>query len=248
MADAQSSKWPKRLPQLSREQLRIRDEFMALWHDELPQRYKIIERFNHGYPADRSRLLHGGIRTLEIGAGLGGHLEFENLDAQEYYALELRPEMAERLRRRYPQCRVMVGDCQKPLPFPGAFFDRILAIHVLEHLPNLPAAIREIHRVIRPAGQLCIVIPCEGGIAYTLARNISARRLFERRFKQPYDWLIRSEHINLPDEILEELSVLFEVCHRKFFPLLIPVVTLNLCIGLTLRPRHGSGCLTEDIR
>jgi ubiquinone/menaquinone biosynthesis C-methylase UbiE len=138
----------------------------------------------------------------------------------------------------------MVGDCQRPLPFPDAFFDRVLAIHVLEHLPNLPAALREIHRVIRPAGQLCIVIPCEGGIAYSLSRNISARRLFERRFKQSYDWLIRSEHINLPVEILQELSVLFEVCHRRFFPLLVPIVTLNLCIGLTLWPRHAASSPT----
>jgi len=244
MAEAAPSKWPKALPRLTSEQLRIRDEFMALWHEELPQRYRIIERFNHGYPVSRSRSLKGDIRTLEIGAGLGGHLEFEDLEVQEYYALELRPEMAGRLRKRYPQCRVMVGDCQRPLPFPDAFFDRVLAIHVLEHLPNLPAALREIHRVIRPAGQLCIVIPCEGGIAYSLSRNISARRLFERRFKQSYDWLIRSEHINLPVEILQELSVLFEVCHRRFFPLLVPIVTLNLCIGLTLWPRHAASSPT----
>jgi SAM-dependent methyltransferase len=233
-----SSKWPKQLPLLSREQVCIRDEFMALWHEELPQRYKVIERFNHGYPVSRSRDLKGSIRTLEIGAGLGGHLEFENLSAQEYYALELRAEMAERLRQRYPQCHAMVGDCQQHLPFPDAFFDRVLAIHVLEHLPNLPAALSEIRRVIRARGHFCVVIPCEGGILYSLARNVSARRLFEKRFKQSYDWLIQSEHINLPDEILAELAVLFEIQHRRFFPLLVPVVGLNLCIGLTLQPRH----------
>ena len=27
------------------------------------------------------------------------------------------------------------------------YFDRILAVHVLEHLPNLPAAIRECYRL-----------------------------------------------------------------------------------------------------
>lgn len=233
-----SHKWPKRLPSLSAEQESIRDQFMALWHEELPQRYKIIEHFKHGYPVSQLHTNNRRIRTLGIGAGLGGHLEFEDLSIQEYYALELRLEMAERLRQRYPQCRTIVGDCQQHLPFPDNFFDRVLAIHVLEHLPNLPAALIEIRRVLRPTGQLCVVIPCEGGIAYSFALNISARRLFEKRFKQSYDWLIQSEHINLPGEIIEELSLLFETQHRRFFPLLIPVVTLNLCIGLTLKPRY----------
>jgi SAM-dependent methyltransferase len=235
-----SPKWPKRLPELSAEQLRIRDQFMALWHEELPKRYRIVERFNHGYPVSRSAGLRETLRTLEIGAGLGAHLEFEDLAAQEYFALELRPEMAERLRKRYPQCQTIVGDCQQRLPMADAFFDRVLAIHVLEHLPDLPAALREIRRVIRPSGQFCVVIPCEGGIAYSVARNISARRFFEKRFGQSYDWLYRSEHINLPWEILEELSRLFEIQHRRFFPLPVPVVTLNLCIGLTLKPLPDS--------
>jgi len=232
-----SAKWPKRLAPLTAEQLRIRDEFMSLWHEELPQRYQVVERFNHGYSVKRVLGPRQNIRTLEVGAGLGGHLEFEDLSRQEYYALELRPEMADRLRERFPSCHVVVGDCQQKLPLPDDHFDRVLAIHVLEHLPNLPAALREIHRVLKPSGHFSVVIPCEGGMAYSLARNISARRVFEKRFKQSYDWLIRSEHINVPEEILTELSELFEIQHRQFFPLFIPVVTFNLCIGLTLRPR-----------
>jgi SAM-dependent methyltransferase len=236
----QPTKWPKQLPELSAEQLRIRDAFMMLWHDELPQRYRLIERFNHGYPVRRRVKLPGKRRTLEIGAGLGTHLQFEDLDTQDYFALELRPEMAARLKERFPRCQTIVGDCQQSLPMPDAYFDRVLAIHVLEHLPNLPAALREIRRVLTPSGQFCVVIPCEGGFAYSLARRVSAQRIFEERFQQPYEWLIRSEHINEPDEILTELARLFEVRHRSFFPLMIPSVAVNLCIGLTLHPRRDS--------
>ena len=231
------SKWPKALPELTAEQRAVRDQFMALWHEILPRRYGLLERFNQRYPLrslDRSKARP---RTLEIGAGLGGHLAYENLERQEYYALELRPAMAERLAERFPQCRALVGDCQVRLPFDDRFFDRVLAIHVLEHLPNLPAALAEVHRVLRPDGCFAVVIPCEGGFAYALARNVSARRVFERRFNQPYDWLIRSEHVNVPGEIAEELDRRFVVAHRRFFPLGLPLVDLNLCIGLTLRPR-----------
>jgi ubiquinone/menaquinone biosynthesis C-methylase UbiE len=221
---------------LTPEQLRIRDEFMGLWHETLPAKYAVIERFNHGYPVRMRRRKKERIRSLEIGAGLGAHLAFEDLSTQEYYALELRPEMAARIAERFPSCTVTTGDCQARLSFEHDYFDRVLAIHVLEHLPDLPAALREIHRVLKPDGQLCVVIPCEGGLAYTLARNISARRLFEKRFNQPYDWLIDSEHINRPDEIVDELARLFTIEGKRYFPLSIPVISLNLCIGLTLTP------------
>jgi hypothetical protein len=43
--------------------------------------------------------------------------------------------------------------------------------------------------------------------------------------------------MNRPGEILEVLAPHFTVEHRSFFPLVVPVVTINLCIGLTLKPR-----------
>ena len=225
--------WPKKLPELTPEQRRIKDDFMRHWLEVLPRRYGLIERFNHGYPMQWAA---PGQKTLEIGAGLGEHLAYEDLSSGEYTAVEFRPEIANKLKARFPQAKVLSQDCQKPMPLPEAHFDRVLAIHVLEHLPDLPAAIREIRRLIKPSGRLCAVIPCEGGLAYGLARRISAKRIFEKRYQMPYDWCIQSEHINMPNEILEELGRSFEIESRSFFPLKIPSVTFNLVIGLCLRP------------
>ncbi len=232
------SPWPKKLPQLSAEQERIRDDFMRYWHEVLPNRYAIIERFNHGYPA-RSRL--AGAKTLEIGAGLGEHLAFEQDQDENYWAVELRAEMAEIIKRRYPRVHTVVGDCQQRLPLEDASFDRALAIHVLEHLPDLPSAIAELRRVLKDQGRLIAVIPCEGGLAYGLARRISAQRIFERRYKISYDWFVKSEHINFPREIIAELTKHFEILERRYFPLRIPIITANLVIGLTMRPREADG-------
>lgn len=230
------SKWPKTLPPLTEEQERIKDDWMRYWLGLLPRKYGALERFNHGYPARRGR---PGTRVLEVGAGLGAHASYENVRESEYHALELRPEMAAEIRRRHPGVSVVTGDCQKSLPFADAFFDRVVAIHVLEHLPDLPAALREIRRALKPDGQLCAVIPCEGGLAYEVARSISSRRLFEKRYGMSYDFCIRSEHVNQAHEILAELAVLFETRDRSFFPLKIPSVTMNLVIGLSLAPRPG---------
>jgi SAM-dependent methyltransferase len=226
-----ASHWPKTLPVLNEEQERIRDDFHKHWLSVLPKRFGLIEKFNHRYPL---RTMTPAVKTLEVGSGLGEHLNYENLETQEYVALELRPELAKAIRDSHPTVRTIVGDCQEWIDFPDGYFDRVLAIHVLEHLPNLPKALDQIKRVLRPGGSLSVVIPCEGGLAYSMARNISARRIFEKRYGQSYDWFVACEHINLPDEIIAELNSRFSIIHQAYFPFAIPVVTLNLVIGLTL--------------
>lgn len=233
------ARWPKAVPPLTAAQRAVSDDFMFHWHQVLPRRFPWVERFNHGYPVRNAPA--GFTRTLEIGAGLGEHIEHERLTPQQeldYHALELRPNMAAALRARFPNIQVITGDCQQRLDFPDGHFDRVLAVHVLEHLPNLPAAVREMHRLCDPRrGVFCVVIPCEGSPTYSLARRVSARRIFERRYGQPYDWFIRREHLNRPAEILEELAPYFVADHRAFFPLPVPLIACNLVIGLTLRPR-----------
>lgn len=233
-----SNRWPKRLPVLTEEQRQIREDFLKYWLQVLPKRYGLVEKFNHRYPL---RTFSPQVkRTLEIGAGRGGHLQFERLKSQEYVALELRPELAEIIRTSHPEVCVVVGDCQERIEFPDGYFDRVLAIHVLEHLPNLPRALDHIHRVLRSTGFLSVVIPCEGGGAYSMARNVSARRIFENRYKQSYDWFIACEHLNRPDEIISELRSRFSIIHQTYWPLRIPTVGLNLIIGLTLTPLQGA--------
>jgi SAM-dependent methyltransferase len=235
-----TAKWPKTFPPLTDEQRRISDEFMKLWHQHLPSRYGIVERFNHTFPVKHSA--PGFRTTIEIGAGLGEHLQFETLSPEQeasYYAVELRENMAAEIRKRFPRVKAITGDCQAKMDFADGFFDRYIAVHVMEHLPDLPSCIREAYRLLnRERGQLLIVIPCEGSPAYSLARKISAERVYNKHFKGGYDWLISREHINRPHEILAELKPYFTIERKVLFPLpFLPFVFNNLCIGLSLKPR-----------
>jgi SAM-dependent methyltransferase len=231
-------KWPKILAPLTESQRLISDDFVKVWHETIP-RHKWIEHFNHGWLA--SHAPSGFRRTLEIGAGLGMQLGYEALTAEQeadYVSLELRENMAAEIRKRFPRIQTIVGDCQKTLPFPDGYFDRIVAVHVLEHLPDLPAAIREMHRLCdKQRGVFQLVIPCEGGALYSLCRRMSAQRIFERRYRQSYKWFIEREHINLPDEITEEIRPYFSLRRRSFFPFPFAGVSYNLCIAMNLAPR-----------
>jgi SAM-dependent methyltransferase len=159
-----------------------------------------------------------------------------------YYALELRENMASEIRRRFPKVKAITGDCQTRLDFEDGFFDRYIAVHVLEHLPDLPSCIREAHRLLcKDRGRMLVVIPCEGSPAYSLARKISAERMYDRHFTGGYGWFISREHINRPREILAEIDPYFTVEKRVLFPLpFLPFVFNNLCMGLALKPRRSA--------
>lgn len=226
--------WPKAIPALSEAQKKIADDFMRHWHEVLPNRYGAIEHFNHSYPLcvlpDLPRF-----RTLELGAGIGAHLAFEDLSIQDYHCVELRQNMADALMHRFPSVTAKVGDCQKELPYEDDFFDRVVVIHVLEHLPDLPGCITEVRRVLKPGGLFSVVLPCDPGLVYGFARKISSERIFRKRYGQPYDWFINREHINSSAEILGLLDETFTEIDRTYWPLRVPSVNMNLCVGTTRR-------------
>lgn len=50
-------------------------------------------------------------------------------------------------------------DLEKPLPFGDNEFDQVVALHILEHIKNLPQLMGEIHRVARQGARVLIEIP-----------------------------------------------------------------------------------------
>jgi SAM-dependent methyltransferase len=234
-------KWPKTFPELTLEQKRRSDLFMELWHQELSKKkkYSFIESFNHLFPVLNS--LKGFAKSIEVGAGLGEHLKFEILTPDQrkhYWCNEYRPNMADVIKERFPDVNVIVGDCQKRMPFEESYFDRYIAVHVFEHLPDLPGAIREAHRILKKndSSRLLLVLPTEGSVAYTMARKVSAERVWKKNFSVPYSEFYEREHINLIPEILHELAPYFKVVNSSYFPLRIPLLSCNLCVGFALRP------------
>jgi ubiquinone/menaquinone biosynthesis C-methylase UbiE len=224
-------RWPKEPVALTTAQENAREAFVLAWHEELPGKYRLIESFNQGYPA---KLPPVGGKTLEVGAGIGGHLGFEDLKVQEYHVLEFRAEFCDVLRTRLPADRVHHGDIEKRQEFPDATFDRVIAIHTLEHLRNLPAAVDEVVRILKPDGVFDVVLPCEGGIAYSLARKLSAERMFQKKYHMPYRPIIENEHVNTLAEVESVLKKSFTRQAAQYFPLGLPIAEINLCVGFRL--------------
>lgn len=108
---------------------------------------------------------------LEIGCGNGDFAArvLSGLGPQRYLATDLDPRQIEVARRHliriYPQglpaaLELRTAD-MLALPFPDASFDAAFAFNVLHHASaehhdptNLPRALEELHRVLRPGGNL----------------------------------------------------------------------------------------------
>lgn len=228
------TQWPKRRAELTP----VQQAIFADWNQNylgtvLPQRFGWVDRFGHEYVARSAR---PGAITLEIGAGNGSHLPFEHGLNAEYVALDASDALASHIASRDPSARVVVGDCQQGLDFPDGYFDRAIAIHVLEHLDNLPVALDEIARVLKRDGTFSVVIPCEGGIGYSLGRRVTTKRIFEKRYRTDYEWMIGYDHCNSAREIVAELPRKFSVINMRYFPLSIKAIDLNLVIGVELSP------------
>ena len=91
----------------------------------------------------------GQTRVLDAGCGEGVLVE--------EYSSRL---AIEGLDENYSSARVRSGSLLA-LPYPDASFDRALCLDVLEHLPfaDQPRALAELHRVLKPRGELLVSVP-----------------------------------------------------------------------------------------
>jgi len=100
------------------------------------------------------------VRALDVGCG-GGHASYLLARvAQDVVAFDLSPAMlqtvaAEADRRGFQHLQTCVGEVCS-LPFPANSFDVVVTRYSAHHWENLPAALAEMHRVLRPGGTLLV--------------------------------------------------------------------------------------------
>jgi 2-polyprenyl-6-hydroxyphenyl methylase / 3-demethylubiquinone-9 3-methyltransferase len=95
---------------------------------------------------------------LILDAGCGGGLVSRELAAAgvEVVGIDLGLGSLNAARRAVPvRFRPVLGRLES-LPFADGSFDAVVAADVLEHIPDLPGAVRELARVLRPGGRLLL--------------------------------------------------------------------------------------------
>lgn len=99
-----------------------------------------------------------GSEILEVGCGGGALLSFLADRGHRATGLDISEEAVGLAARAAPSCRVLRADAAA-LPCEDASCDRLVSHHLVEHLADLPGALREWRRVLRPGGVMAICTP-----------------------------------------------------------------------------------------
>jgi len=179
-------------------------------------------------------------RVLEVGAGTGMHLRYVRHRFDEYLMTDLNPPMLAKIRVDAHAGRVTTAQADATaLQYPDRSFDRLIATHVLEHMPSPHLALREWARVLKPGGMLSLVLPCDPGMAWRIGRAVGSRGKFVRAGID-YDYWMAREHVNAINNLVAFVRYYFQDLHEQWMPLRVPSMDLNLFYIAHIRMQAGA--------
>lgn len=129
-----------------------------------------------------------GLVVLDVGSGQGLDLIGYARAGAHATGVDLTPRHVELARAHLEaldlEADVVEGDAER-LPFPDNSFDRVSSNGVLHHIPDIERALAEIRRVLRPGGDVRIILYNRRSFHYWLKQvmveGLVRGRLFEER-------------------------------------------------------------------
>lgn len=154
---------------MSSERPRDRRAFTA-WNEEMVQRFdpdayhtrsalpvRVVERLR--VRAIR-RMLAATAESRVLEVGVGGGNVLERIPGRRV-GIDLSPFILQKAQARLGAAAGLVRGDAMMLPFADGVFDRVYCSEVLEHVLEPEAVVREMRRVLRPAGWAVVSVPNE---------------------------------------------------------------------------------------
>jgi SAM-dependent methyltransferase len=165
-----------------------------------------------------------GKRVLDAGCGVGyGSAELSEV-AEGVTGIDIAPAAVEYARAHYalPNLAFEQASCTQ-LPYADGAFDLVVAFEVIEHLENWRDFLREVRRVLAPAGQVIVSTP--NRLYYTESRGAGGANPFH---VHEFDF----------DEFNREL--------KQFFPY-VTMFLENHVEGVTFQPHEAGGTVEARV-
>ncbi len=118
------------------------------------------------------------------------------------------------------------------IPFPEAYFDRIVVTCLLHHVDQPEIALKEIDRVLKEDGSATIFLPCDPGLLLRLIRSMTSAKRAKKLGFQGYDLLNARDHRNHIGSLLKMIEFAFSKrkIQVRYAPFHIPTWNLNTYI------------------
>jgi ubiquinone/menaquinone biosynthesis C-methylase UbiE len=224
-------------------------EQSTLWSDAEANRYE-QENYGPGLAGRVLRRSHSLVerpfgahekfgRVIEVGAGSGVHVEYVRHEYDDYVMTDGYDAMLDQMqvaanRARYPDRVIVAKEDAAAISYADSSFDRLIATHVLEHMPRPHEVVMEWARIIKPGGVMSLVLPCDPGLLWRAGRLFGPRSRAHKR-GLPYDYVMALEHINSITNLVAILRHLFQDREETWWPTGIPFSDLNLIYAANIR-------------
>jgi SAM-dependent methyltransferase len=165
-------------------------------------------------------------RILEVGANVGEHVKYVENDFSSYTLTDYRQTGFKSDDKRIS---FLVADVQN-LPFSANAFDRTISTCLLHHLPDPKKALEEIRRVTTSGGLVSILVPCDPGLAYRLAKLIGPSRKWRAAGITNPDFYHYEQHRNHFPGIFSIIQEVFKLdtVQTRFWPIRLRTWNFNL--------------------
>ena len=204
---------------------------------------RLFLRINH-------RLLDLGVspqnnrHCLEIGGGVNPHLYFSSMAGFQTYTVSDLYEIAPQGKKYlHGSVKQYFHNYSRDPDYAtlGLRYTRVIASHVLEHVPAPEEALLKWASLLEGNGILSIAIPCQPGWLWRLGQRLTApKQIKSYRLTgfQEYDLLNSREHINDTQRLLKIIRFYFRKARIIWFPLMVPIIDFNLLCIIHLSMQH----------
>jgi len=108
---------------------------------------------------------------LEVGCGTGNYTRYWLNSSTRICGLDLSRRMLRKAASKIDSDKLMLIQADaEHLPFKDSCFDAVLSINTLEHLDDIPQALREMKRVTKNSERIVVSTPNDNPMQYILAR------------------------------------------------------------------------------
>lgn len=168
------------------------------WYEEIDRRFFSACYFAKGADgAPFGRFMKpeivAGKDVLEIGCGMGAHAAMLTRAGARLTAIDLTARAVDATKRRFEiyglNADIRRADAEK-LPFPDKSFDTVWSWGVIHHSARFENCLSEVARVLRPGGQLTMMVYHRPSIVYYvnsgLIRGVLMGKLLHKSLQQIY--------------------------------------------------------------
>ncbi len=182
-------------------------------------------------------------RILEIGGGASPHFNFIDLEnVKEYWISDNKYLLKESYFKNDEKLSFEIYNHNAEFdPDYSIFFEknirfnRIIASHVWEHLPDPEKIFLNWINLLDEDGRLDIAIPCDPGILFRIGQLVGRKKAmknYNMSFKE-IELMLSREHINSCQNLLK-IAKFYTDSKYSYFPFKIPLVNLNLFIFIRI--------------